>query len=48
MGITEETKEEIRRRYADGMFMYEIAKLMGIPESTVRNIIMREDQKVKK
>lgn len=48
MGISKAVLEEIRQKYVNGMLMHEIAKLFGIPESTVRNIIMRgDDQKTK-
>lgn len=48
MGISKTVLEEIRQKYADGMQMHEIAQMLGIPESTVRNIIMKgDDQKTK-
>jgi len=48
MGISKAILEEIRQKYADGMQMHEIAKTFNLPESTVRNIIMRgDDQKTK-
>ena len=48
MGISKAVLEEIRQKYADGVQMHEIAKMLGVPESTVRNIIMRgDDQKTK-
>lgn len=48
MGISEVVVEEIRQEYADGMQMHEIAKMFNLPESTVRNIIMKgDDQETK-